>query len=446
MIATNIQTMKELLLINDNTTNKISYYHLLLLMASLPFDRFYSHIILISFTVHTLIHLKKDKLKDLFTVNNLVLQSAFWVTVIAATYTHYLPQALTELTLRLPILLIPVLFSLTDLDIKKYQPLLLKSFALVCTATVIYLYFDAYHTIKYYGLPLKTIFTPAFTNHNFSEPIDMHATFFSFQLVIALVYLVSVVFKQASLSSKLFYAGCCFILLCALIQLSSKSILAILFIIANVAIPYYLFKGKSRLRFVVAALTISAVCIAGVLNIPSFRDRYITALQKDLSVDKPGEGSDPRLARWHVVVDVIKQKPVMGYGSGSEFLLLKDGFYNAKMYSSFLAGLNSHNQYLSFLVKSGVWGLLVYLFTLIYGFKVAIAKRDLVFISFMLVISVVSLSENVLDMDKGVIFYGFFFAFFMSPDLNKKKTLIKEPKPAEYLRQVATNTIIATSY
>ena len=51
--------MKELLLINDNTANKISYYHLLFLLASLPFDRFYSHIILISFAAHTLIHLKK---------------------------------------------------------------------------------------------------------------------------------------------------------------------------------------------------------------------------------------------------------------------------------------------------------------------------------------------------------------------------------------------------
>jgi O-antigen ligase len=37
--------MKQLLLINDNNANKVSYYHIMLLMASLPFDRFYSHII-----------------------------------------------------------------------------------------------------------------------------------------------------------------------------------------------------------------------------------------------------------------------------------------------------------------------------------------------------------------------------------------------------------------
>ncbi|SDD25035.1 O-antigen ligase [Mucilaginibacter pineti] len=438
--------MKELLLINDNTANKISYYHLLFLLASLPFDRFYSHIILISFAAHTLIHLKKDKLGTIFTLNNLVLQSAFIVTLIAALYSKYLPQAITELTLRLPILLLPILLSLTNIDVKKYIPILLKGFALVCVATVVYLYFDAYHTIRYYHLPLKTIFTPAFTNHNFSEPLDIHATFFSFQLVIGLVYFFTILFKQARLSLKLFYVACCLILLCGLIQLSSKSILIILFVIINAAIPYYLLKGENRLMYVLAALMISAIGITALLNIPSFRERYITTLKTDLSVAKPTEGADPRLARWEVVAKVIKQKPVLGHGSGSEVLLLKDGFFDAKLYNSFLVGLNAHNEYLSFWLKSGIWGLLVYLFTLAYGFRAAFKKRNLVFISFMLVIAVVSLSEDVLDMDKGVMFYSLFFSLFMLPDVKKQEPLIEDPKSDEYLTSLATNRIAVTSY
>ncbi|WP_295718632.1 O-antigen ligase family protein [Mucilaginibacter sp.] len=438
--------MKQLLLICDTNANKISYFHIMLLMASLPFDRFYSHIILISFIIHTLIYFKKGTLVSVFTVKTAVLQSVFLVSLIATVYSLYRSQAINELTLRLPALLFPVVFALNALDFKKYRSNLLLAFGLVCTATIIYLYVDALITIRYYHLPIKTILSAAFTNHNFSEPIDMHATFFSLQLVIGLVYLLTLLFKPLALSLKLLYGVCCFILLCGIIQLSSKSILAVLFLIVNLALPYCLFLGKKRLTFMLVGLALSTLAFVIVLNGKSFNERYITSLKDDFAVARPGESTDPRLARWHVVVELIKQRPLMGYGSGSEVSLLHDEFFKAKMYSSFLAGLNSHNQYLSFIMKSGVWGLLVYLLTLGYGFKMAFKKKDLVFISFMLVIAIVSLSENVLDADKGVMFYSFFFAFFLFSDSSEKSSLAGKNKSHENSNEIATNRLTVTSY
>src|SRR5882757_9438814 len=146
--------MKELLLINDSKVNKISFYHLVLLMASLPFDFFYSHIILISFALHTFIHLKKEKLRSLLSLKMLVLPSVLFITIIATIYTINTPAAFTEWTLRIPVLLFPILFSLNGLDFNKYKSKLLLMFSLVCTATVFYLYADALFTIRYYHLPL----------------------------------------------------------------------------------------------------------------------------------------------------------------------------------------------------------------------------------------------------------------------------------------------------
>lgn len=438
--------MKQLLLICDNNANKISYYHVMLLMASLPFDRFYSHIILISLIVHTLIHLQKGSLGSVFTIKTAVIQSVFLVTLIATSYTLYRHEAFGELMLRLPALLFPVVFALNSLDLKKYRANLLLAFAMVGTATVIYLYADALVTIKYYHLPIKSIFSKAFTNHNFSEPIDMHATFFSFQLVIALVYLLTLLFKPLVQPLKIFYSVCSFILLCGLIQLSSKSILAILFLVINLVLPYCMLQGKKRLIFILAMLIISASAFTVVLNVSSFKERYITSLKEDLTIAKPGGSTNPRMARWHVVTTLIKQEPLIGHGSGSEVPMLHDAFFKVKLYSAFLAGLNSHNQYLSFLVKSGIWGLLVYLLTLGYGFKIAFKKKDLVFISFMLVIAVVSLSENVLDADKGVMFYSFFFTFLLFSDNSKALSVTGKNKDEEYLKKMATNSLAVTSY
>jgi hypothetical protein len=49
------------------------------------------------------------------------------------------------------------------------------------------------------------------------------------------------------------------------------------------------------------------------------------------------------------------------------------------------------------------------------GWTMAITsvKRDVIFLTFMLLIAVVSLSENIFDVDKGTMFYGLFYSFFI---------------------------------
>ena len=188
--------MKELFLIKDTQANRISYYHLMLLLLSLPFDLFYSHIILISLAVHTLIHFNKNTIKPVFTWRTVALQAVFFVTLISTIYTINPKQAFVEWELAIPVVVFPLLFCFNPLDLKKYLPNLLLVFALGCTATVTYLYIDAFTTIWHYHLPLLSIFSPAFTNQNFSQPIDMHATFFSLQVAISLVYLLSGTYKR----------------------------------------------------------------------------------------------------------------------------------------------------------------------------------------------------------------------------------------------------------
>jgi O-antigen ligase len=406
--------MKELLPGSDSLSNRISFYHILLLMVSLPFDRFYSHIILVSFCVHTIIQFKKANVKTIFTARVLAVQAVFFISAIATIYTVYRQQAFDEWGRNIVILILPLLFCLNSIDLKKYQTILLLIFAFTSTATILYLYVNAFITIKHYGLPLKSIFTYAFTNHNFSEPIDMHATYLSMQMVIALVYLLYLLMTdKITPAFKILCGFCSLVLLAGMVQLGSKSILAILFIMINLVLPYYLLTGYKRIRFMLVTISISAVLIGFIFNSHTFRDRYITELQTDLSTFHPGQNPDPRLARWHLAAQLIKAKPLLGHGSGSELTLLGESYFNHKLYSSYINKLNAHNQYLSFLLKTGVWGLAIYLLVLQHGFKVAFREKDVVLIGFMLMIAIVSLSENVLDVDKGVFFYGFFFSFFL---------------------------------
>jgi len=436
--------MSELFNIQDTTANKISYYHLLLFMASLPFDMFYSHIILISYAIHTLINLNKTSLKRLYDRRILILQSVFLVTLLSTIYTIKPHEAFQAWGGQITIFLIPIVFYLSPFDVKKYRPQLLMGFALVCTATIAYLFIDALITIKHYHLPFITLFSGAFTNHNFSEPINMHATFFSMQVVIALVYLLSILVKETGRYKKLFYILCCAVLLAGIIQLSSKSIFVVLAVVINVVFPYFLLTGKKRLQFIITSVTLTMLIAGGILASGNFKERYVTSLTDDLSRSVPGQTTDTRVARWHVTFGLIKKSPVIGYGAGSEIGLLQDGFYQHKLYNSYLNKLNTHSEYLSFLLKSGVIGLLIYLGTLTFGFRAAIRRKDIFLFTFMLLIAVVSLSENLLDVDKGIIFYAFFFTFFVA-DKIEQSVDYQTKKSKQYFAPVATKPMAVPS-
>ncbi|MGY3215258.1 O-antigen ligase family protein [Mucilaginibacter sp. HD30] len=399
--------MNQLQKTGDNLTNCISYYHLLMLMASLPFDRFFSHVILISFALHLLIHLRKPG----FELRNIALTSVFFVTVISMLYTTNLTGALSELTLHIPILIIPFLFCLAAVALEEYREKLLMGFAWVCAATVIYLYADAIRLIRYYHLPKSALFSAAFTNHNFSAPIDMHATFFSMQIAIALVYVISVLMNNKTQRKRLVI--CAIILTAGLVQLCSKSVFIPLLLIINLAIPWFLLRQKMRWRYTAISASASVLLLVVIFSVGSLRTRYVTDLRTDLSHTASGQILDSRMARWGIVTNAIKQAPVFGHGAGTETALLHEQFFKQKYYSSFLKNLNAHNQYLSFLFKSGIWGLLIYLGTLWYGFNIAVKRKDLLFFTFMTLISFISLSENLLDVDKGVFFYAVFFSFFI---------------------------------
>jgi O-antigen ligase len=436
--------MKELFLIRDNLANKITFYHLAVFLVSLPFYRFYSHLVLISFAIHTLIHFNKLALKPLFTRRTLVLQSVFFVTAISTIYAANKTLAFNEWGLEITILLMPLFFCINPLDLKKYCPQLLTIFSLGCAATIIYLYLNAIITLRFYNMPLSMLFSPAFTNHNFAQPIDMHATFFSLQIGLALVFIIAALIKERRLVDRVFYSLVGLILLAGIIQLSSKSVFAALFLTVNIALPLFLLQGAGRVRFIAIA-GLSTMIIAGLLfSSRTFRDRYLTQLNEDFSSLKTNQRVEPRILRWGLTIELIEKSPVIGYGAGSEIPLLQDKYFAKKYYTSYLHRLNAHNEYMSFLIKSGIWGLAVYTLTLIYGFRIAIRKKDILFFAFMILLSVVSLSENILDVDKGVMFYSFFFPFFIFISEQKEKLAIPFERHKN-LRKAATNRIAVTS-
>lgn len=412
--------MKSLFIIEDSVANKITYFHVMLLLLSLPFDMFYSHVILISLVIHTLIHLKTVNIKPVLTINNLLLSSVFFLTLVGTLYSLNKPEAFKELGMQITILLAPLIFCLNPINLKKYRNNFFLAFSIGCVLVVSYLYLHSVLVIVYYHLSLYTLFTPAFINHNFSQPIGMHATYLAMQVASGLIYLLCLVIKERSHRHRVFYLVCCAILTAGVIQLGSRAVFIALFLIVNLGVPFFLLNYNRRIRFALLIIPLSLLVIGVIYGFNNFKYRYVTELEKDLSTETTTEVTDTRLARWNLALGIAAKSPLIGYGAGSEITVLKEGYFRKKYFHSYMSELNAHNQFISILIKFGITGLLVFLATLYYGFRVSLKENDILLFAFLFVIATVCFSENIIDRDKGIYFYSIFFSLLIYSDLKIK--------------------------
>jgi len=411
-------------LLNDGLTNKISYWHLVLFLLALPFDGFYSQVVLISFVIHTLIHAKRNDWNNLLRKEVFVLASVFFLTVICTIYSSNEREAFSLLSRQAAILIFPLVLFLNRIDLKKYTKPLLLAFSFASVLVVCYLYIDALRIIRYNHLPFSTLIKPVFLNHNFSEPIGMHATYLSLYLALSLA---SILYYGTSTKGPLIrtlYSFSACVLLVGLIQLESRATLIALLLLLFFVAPFFL-KDKKRRGLIGISILFVAALTTAIVFAGSFRTRFLSEMKEDLSENSVATSiADSRMERWALATDLIKKSPLVGYGAGDEVDLLKERYFNHKLYNSYLNKLNAHNQYISFLLTGGALALTIYLYTIFFGLRLAIKAKNFLFISFIVLIAVVSVSENILSRNKGIFFYGFFFSLFVCAHCKRKTAAV----------------------
>lgn len=413
--------MNNLLYIKDTLPNKISYFHLLLFTACLPFDRFYAELVLISFGIHTLIQTRSVHWRLLPVKSMLQLQLLFLSGILCLTYTHHTAAGINQLGKQMALLLFPVLFAITTIDTSRYKKQLLQGFSITCLCTVIYLYADAVRTIIVTGLPVTALTGKAFMNHNFSQPINLHATYLSMYVCLSLTYQLQQLLVCRQHRYRFLHLIACGVLMAGLIQLASAAVLVASFIIISCTGILLLNTTRKKNIYVLISFPVLLIVFAVIYTVPSFRTRFFGHFQQELTAKAYAPViPEPRAARWQSALQLIKQKPLTGYGSGSETQVLKEQFYRDGLYISYYDELNTHNQYLSIAIEYGCLVLLLFISVLLSGFITAFRRKDALFTGFLLIISITSLSENILSVNKGIFFFSFFYSLFLIPANTQK--------------------------
>src|SRR5690606_213504 len=130
-------------------------------------------------------------------------------------------------------------------------------------------------------------------------------------------------------------------------------------------------------------------------------------------------GGDSRLARWGSIVKIIKEKPLLGYGTGNEKEVLNVQFQKDNLKFSSDNNYDSHNLYLSYSVQFGLLGFLVLCFYVISNVIISFQKKNILLFSLVFGLMFILFFENYLNNNAGIVFIAFFQNLLMFYSLKK---------------------------
>lgn len=129
--------------------------------------------------------------------------------------------------------------------------------------------------------------------------------------------------------------------------------------------------------------------------------------------DANGHSITQRLEFWKAAETIISEHPVFGVGTGDAQLAFNEQYDKTNSSLTKEWRLRSHNQYLAIMVTFGIFGLIWFLFALVYPAWKLGQFTNLLYLSFFVVAVMSFFTEDTLETQIGVTFYAFLNSFFL---------------------------------
>ncbi len=182
---------------------------------------------------------------------------------------------------------------------------------------------------------------------------------------------------------------------------------------------FVLFQKRKKLVRVYIVAIIGFVAL--ILLIPRTREKFMEMQHIEVLQGGNVTSTNIRYTIYNVAQELIGESVLSGYGVGD---------YNNKLDEKYqLLGddllvrgsFNAHNQYFSLLLIGGIAALLAFLIMMGLNLVFAIRFNNELLILVLIFYGIAMLTENILEREGGVIFFGLFLNFFASKSLYAKE-------------------------
>jgi O-antigen ligase len=355
----------------------------------------------------------------------------FALNALSQLYSSNVKEANFELEKKLSFIAFPLIFFTSAFITSDRIKLILKFFVLACLlACAICISNAIIHLVQ--GDRSYLFY------HQLASPLGFHAVYFSMYVGFCLFMVLFDAFGNwASIrkSQKLLYVCVLVFFFLFIVLLSSKTMLVST--VAIIALKFTFGHVQNKLRaFSIMAIAAIALSII-ITKAPYISDRFNEIFQENYAevltrTDYQNfhfTGGTIRLAIWRSVFEVLDQQNawLLGVGIGDAQDLLTANYNTKHIYpGDAVLGFkgfthyNAHNQYLQFLLSTGIIGLVLFVTILVYAFVKSWQTKNSLLLSILFLFCSFCFTESVLSSHKGVVFFLFFSSLLLQQTQTKK--------------------------
>lgn len=349
----------------------------------------------------------------------------YLIHLLGMVNTEKLDVGLEDIGMKLSFLLFPLFFVFAKIKLTKKQIIELY-IAGVFLAVVICFGYAIFRSI--YNLENNN--WAFFTESYFS--FMMHRSYFGTYLAIGTFFSVIYFFKYKfnKERQKLFFIFLPLLLFTSTLLTGSKAAIIIL-IVQLVPLTYYLIsKYGKKIHALLGVFSLIIVLSVVLLTENRVNSRFVQMIKGVTSektiANTTVESNSSRLIMWSTSMQLIKENPIFGTGTGDINYVLYKRNYELENFGVADEKLNSHNQYLNTWVQLGLFGLIPLLMFLITSFKLAFKQRNLLLLLIMTSFSITMLFESFLETQAGIIPVIFLTLLFSRNTIDNDKNYLTE--------------------
>lgn len=326
--------------------------------------------------------------------------------------TSNLNSALRLLEARFSLIAFPVLLLVAGARWTRQSiSISLLGFAIIIIACGLVIQLSLVGDLVCQDQPLSLFFYWKFSGANLSERIGLHPTYLSMYAIFSMGILHEFLIANRTFDLKyvLGITGI-FYLVFLTIHLSSRiSLVCMLVVLGLLLIKEFRDVKKSGPAILVI---VGALMGLLVFSGSSIKSRFENNLGLSFSlltgdtVPTDNLHFDQRTFAWYSAAQLMKENALFGVGSGDVDDELHDYYLKLNVPGLAEEKLNTHNQFFDAVVRNGVLGLLSLI--ILYFCGVYRNRRNTLYLIFTIIVVIFSLTENILDRQKGTVFFGVF--------------------------------------
>ncbi len=409
---------------------KISQKLLIILLAILPFNFLWFPISLVF--LGAVVVFSKETSKNFlsnsqsFYKNYLILNTSFYILI--ALYTILAPDkklALLNAQEKLALLIIPLFFAAFDFTfIKKNYKILLYSFIIGLFIATLLSYYHSFmqalvqkndgswilnltgdSEMKKKGFWELVHLRYCYFGYSYLSS-NIHVSYYALFLNFGIAFLWTEIKSFLAIKNKLkliliSLLALYFIFFVYLLQ-SRAGLITIAILILFFFIEAFWKLKKLRIT-ILSLAAISIIFIAYLFA----NSKLYTNLQE---IEHKSNQVDDRFYIWKASLDLIKENPIIGYGTASQKIVVKNKMN--KLYPQITEKRpqydDPHNQFLAFWIQNGILGLLFFLFEFFYMYRISFKQKNQLLFYLTTLVLVNVLFESMFERSIGLIFIMLF--------------------------------------